>query len=472
MSSRGTAAGGSSVDEAFELIARGLDLLTSTSGGPWWQLSSEELGSAVVRLHGVESRVGFAQIGAVGEAISRGLPAEAGAKDGAGWLRGLVPITPGQAWARAGLAEALHAPGELAPVRDQLAAGAISPGHAGVLVRTIDALTHQAEPVDPVTRGEVQDLLFQTATHLGPAQLGKAGQRARRRLDPHAAERLAKDEDAQFETRNAYTLTERSGVVLVHGLLPGPEGAFFQTVIDTLSAPHPAADSTPDARSKGQRTADAMCAMAELTLAARTGTPGALPTRAGSPIRCHLTADLATMRADLTRHGGQAGTPLALIETGEPGGLEVSPLTAQTMACDAETIPMLLDGDGRVLDVGTTTYPFPPRIRRAIEQRDQHCTFPRCNAPPTWCHAHHLTPHSRGGPTAEANGALLCGRHHRHVHAHAWTGTIKDGHVNWRTRGPDDPEPLTNAHLEHYEHQLRKLTQRWLTRRPPLDDTG
>ena len=79
-------------------------------------------------MHEIESRVAFAQIGVVGEAIARGLPAEAGAKDGAGWLRGLVPITPGQAWARAGLAEALHQPGELTPVRDHLAAGAISPG--------------------------------------------------------------------------------------------------------------------------------------------------------------------------------------------------------------------------------------------------------------------------------------------------------------------------------------------------------
>ena len=64
-------------------------------------------------MHAVESRIAFAQIGVVGEAVSRGLPAEAGAEDGADWLRGLVPITPGQAFARASLAEALRQPGEL-----------------------------------------------------------------------------------------------------------------------------------------------------------------------------------------------------------------------------------------------------------------------------------------------------------------------------------------------------------------------
>jgi Domain of unknown function (DUF222) len=470
MSSRGTAGNGSSVDDAFDLITRGLDLLTA---GPWWQLSGADLAAAVVQLHAVESRVAFAQIDAVGEAISRGLPAESGAKDGAGWLRGLVPVTPGQAWARAGLAEGLHTPGELTPVRDQLAAGVISPGHAGVVVRTLDALEHQPEPVDATTRGEVQELLLDTATRVDAAQLGKAGQRARHRLDPHATERLAKDEDAQQEASNAYLVEEASGMVLVHALLPRIGAAIFRTALDPLCAPRPAADGTPDARTKGRRTADAMVQLAELALAARPGQPGSLPTRGGSPIRCHLTTDLATMRADLTRRGGQAGAPLALIENGEPGGLEVSPLTTQTLACDAEIIPMLLDDDGRVLDVGTTIYPFPPRIRRAIEQRDRHCTYPSCTAPPSWCHAHHLIPHLRGGPTAEANGALLCGRHHRYVHAHGWIGTIDDGHVLWRTRGPDDPDPLTNAHLERYERELRQLAQRWLTRRGRiLDDTG
>jgi hypothetical protein len=302
-----------------------------------------------------------------------------------------------------------------------------------------------------------------------PAQLGRAGQRARHRLDPHAAERLAKDEDAQHEARDGYVVTERSGMVLVHGLLPPAEGAIFRTVVDCLSAPHPAHDGTPDSRSKGKRVADAMTTMAGLVITARQGQPGSLPTRGGSPIRCQLTADLATMRADLAHRGGQAGVVPATLDNGDPGGLDVSPLAAQTLACDAEIIPMLVDDDGRVLDVGTTTYPFPPRIRRAIEHRDRHCTFPGCGALPSWCDAHHLI-RFPDGPTAEANGALLCGRHHRYVHAHAWVGSIEDGHVVWRARAPGDPN--TNAHLEVFERQLRELARRWLSRREAFNDTG
>ena len=45
-------------------------------------------------------------------------------------------------------------------------------------------------------------------------------------------------------------------------------------------------------------------------------------------------------------------------------------MTARLMACDAEIVPLLTDESGRPLDVGTTIYPFPRRIRHAIEHRD------------------------------------------------------------------------------------------------------
>src|SRR4029079_19272860 len=121
---------------------------------------------------------------------------------------------------------------------------------------------------------------------------------------------------------------------------------------------------------------------------------------------------------------GLAGLVPPLVSTGEPGGWEISPLTLDVLSCEAGVVPVLTDSFGRALDVGDTQYPFPPRIRRAIEVRDLHCTFPGCSAKPAWCHVHHLVAFGRGGPTSEGNGALLCGRHHRYVHAHGWTGTI------------------------------------------------
>jgi hypothetical protein len=166
------------------------------------------------------------------------------------------------------------------------------------------------------------------------------------------------------------------------------------------------------------------------------------------------------------------------LDTGEAGGWELSPLTTQVLSCGAEVVPILLDdATGRPLDVGETMYPFPPKIRRAIEARDQHCTFGSCSAKPSWCHTHHLVPFLRHGPTSETNGALVCGWHHRFVHAHGWVGRIVDGHVVWRPPNPlddgDDTEGF-NAHIQQFERALRDLAVRWLVRtgRVRPNDTG
>lgn len=212
--------------------------------------------------------------------------------------------------------------------------------------------------------------------------------------------------------------------------------------------------------------------MARLALAALPGQPGALPTRHGSPVRLVATADLATLTANLTKRPGLAAVPPAVVETGQPGGRDISAMTVQVLACDADIVPTLTDAKGRALDVGTTIYAFPPKIRQAIEHRDRHCTYPGCTAPAPWCHGHHLHAFARGGPTSEANGTLLCGRHHRYIHAKGWTGHLADGHVVWRPPQPGDPPQPANAHTQAIEHALTQLAARWLARNPELHDTG
>jgi hypothetical protein len=73
-----------------------------------------------------------------------------------------------------------------------------------------------------------------------------------------------------------------------------------------------------------------------------------------------------------------------------------------------------------------------------------------------------------GGPTAEANGTLLCGRHHRLVHSAGWTGALVDGHVRWQPPTPGAPPAEPNDHTRQIETRLRHLAHRWLTRNPHL----
>ena len=76
--------------------------------------------------------------------------------------------------------------------------------------------------------------------------------------------------------------------------------------------------------------------------------------------------------------------------------------------------------------------------------RDEHCRFPGCDRPATWCDGHHIHWFSRGGPTRIDNLVLLCRRHHKRLHQPGWHAkllpdatfevTNPDGHV--RTSHP------------------------------------
>ncbi len=63
----------------------------------------------------------------------------------------------------------------------------------------------------------------------------------------------------------------------------------------------------------------------------------------------------------------------------------------------------------------------------ALVARDQHCRWPGCTIRATWCDAHHITEWLDGGPTSEANCALLCAYHHSVSHLPGWSLT-GDGH--------------------------------------------
>ena len=86
--------------------------------------------------------------------------------------------------------------------------------------------------------------------------------------------------------------------------------------------------------------------------------------------------------------------------------------TIRKIACDADIIPVVLGGEGQVLDIGRASRIFPPHIRKAITARDRGCAFPQCTIPAPWCEAHHITYWSRGGTTGTGNGTLLCSHHH------------------------------------------------------------
>ena len=135
------------------------------------------------------------------------------------------------------------------------------------------------------------------------------------------------------------------------------------------------------------------------------------------------------------------------------------------LACGADLVPVLIDDLGDPLDVGRTHRYHTPRQRTALIERDRHCTWDACTAPASWCDAHHLTPWDAGGHTTVHDGALLCDRHHHHVHATGATGRVVNGQVIWTPRDhpPGDELPLPPPDPQRWRrHYLQRLTRQWL----------
>ena len=180
----------------------------------------------------------------------------------------------------------------------------MSVNHAWGIARTVKVLQAQDEDRVPVKyRREAQELLVDTASRVDAAQFGTCTARLRRTFDPDAAHRLARDEDAQEAAQEAYLIQESSGMWHLDARLSATAGAGLMAALDPLAAPEPARDGTPDPRPFRRRLADALRRLAELSMAARAGTPGALPTRGGAPTRLQLTADLPSVLADLRSKG-------------------------------------------------------------------------------------------------------------------------------------------------------------------------
>ena len=56
---------------------------------------------------------------------------------------------------------------------------------------------------------------------------------------------------------------------------------------------------------------------------------------------------------------------------------------------------------------------FTGATRRAIELRDQVCAHEFCEARAEQCQIDHIVPYSKGGPTTQENGQVLCAFHNR-----------------------------------------------------------
>lgn len=135
--------------------------------------------------------------------------------------------------------------------------------------------------------------------------------------------------------------------------------------------------------------------------------------------------------------GGRRAGTLCETDSGVPIPIE----TARRLACEAEIIPVVLDGAGVVLDEGRSKRLATAEQRFAIEAMHATCSHPDCTVTIDDCRIHHVRPWERGGRTDLADLAPVCETHHHLVHEGGWTLTMSpdriatwtrpDGQVHW-----------------------------------------
>lgn len=419
-------------------------------GAPWWRAGDAEVAACVVDVERAVSRLDAGRLRLLTEADQRAVGQRTGALSTAEWLAEETNTRRGGASARVGLARALN--GDLAVTGAALAAAALSVDHAGVVHRVMGALP---SAVDAQTRGRAEEFLVEQAGVLDPDQLARVGRVLRARLAEDAGERADVEEGKAIESEALTLVVDDDGRWHLHGVLAPESGARLAAALDPLTAPAPAREGVRDRSPARQRRAQALVHLADTWLsgASEAGCPTVgEPTSVTVPgsARAHLSVTIAL--SDVLAPRAPGASP-AILEGGHP----ISPATLAALACDGLVTPVLVDAERRPLDVGRSVYAFPARIRHAITMRDKGCTYPGCHRPPGWTQVHHLQSYASGGATSEANGALLCGYHHRIVHARVWRGHVAGTAVVW------DPPERGNPHSPPppWAPSMDRLIDRW-----------
>lgn len=330
------------------------------------------------------------------------------------WLRALDPgLSAAAARALVRVAAAVTIP-RWAKLRTLVSTQRVSVANAAQVVEFAERAAPVADPAD--LDAAVTDLTDQAPT-LREEELRVLVRQHAEQLRP------PKDDDALEEGRRQarglwFTPPNPAGMVTLRGLLDPEAAAVLKSAVDPLSAPCPTRDGhghlvEPDPRSPARRRADALLEVLARGVAAADGVP------ATDKAKVVVLIDHDT----LTGQVRGTGTTLS--------GDVLTAGVVRRLACDAGIIPVVLGGHSEPLDVGRERRLVTKGLRLALTARDRGCSYPGCTIPPQWTDAHHVTHWAHGGTTSLTTTALLCRRHHTHVHRHDLTATVTPTGVTW-----------------------------------------
>jgi hypothetical protein len=361
------------------------------------------------RLSRTRNRVAEVELRVLAQADRQSVGDDVGATNTPTWFAHVTGQRAPSARSAAVLAEELDT--GHAPTREALGAGRINLEQARVIAHALGEL--------PADLGS--ELLADAEAHLvgladldgdvrlDPKTLRIAGCKILEVVAPDVAEaheaKALDDEERRAATTASFTMrTDGQGSVVGRFKVPELHGAILAKHLNAIAAP------------RRQRSIGA---------SSPASGPVARPLRLGHAFMEYLqTRDAAC--DGFPKAGGVAATVVvtmtmesllgadraATLDTSE----RISASEARRLACEAGIIPAVVSGSSQVLDLGRRTRFHTEPQRIAMMVRDGGCAAEGCDWPPGMCHAHHLTPWSRGGRTSVEDGVLLCPRHHTLAH--------------------------------------------------------
>ena len=343
-------------------------------------------------------------------AVSADVADAHGARDAAAWLSHETHADGGDARRDLRLAAALD---RWRVVDDALAQALLTTQQAHVVVQALEALP-RAVGDDVLAKAEAW--LVDQARSFGPRELRVLGRKVLDVVAPEVGEdeerKAVEAEESRARERVRLTSHRVGDGTTILRIRTGDAAADrFMTYLHAYTSP---------AHDRATRTSEP--------------DPAPYAVRLGRAFES-LLEDVDPRRMPL--HGGRATSVVVLVDEEKlRAGVGVATTTngqtlsidqVRRLACKAGILPVVLSGQGEVLDVGRRRRLYTHAQRVALAVRDRGCRAVGCDLPAAMCEAHHLDEWVKGGRTDLHRGILLCTFHHHRVHdpAFRWVLTAQ-----------------------------------------------
>jgi hypothetical protein len=384
-----------------------------------WTLTDPEVRELVQATFRARAGLEELAVRLAGAVTDRGLAREDGCTSTTAWLAQVTGIAKGEAAKIVALSRTVD--GDVEATRAAWSRGRITTEQAKVVAEAITALPDWFGAEE---RGDAEQVMLDHCSQLTLDDLKRLGNHIIEVVDPDGAEQiigeqLQAQEQRAFDGTHLRLLDRGDGTTHIKGQVPTAQAGMLRTALEAFASPR--RQSLAEARGPHGQAAEGhpnpaqRLGRAFLELIEHLPT-SKLPHAGGLAAIVTVETTLDALRTGLGKAGVTCGT-------------EISAAQARRLACNAQLLPMVMDGDSKILDLTPAKRLHDRYQRHAIGRRDGGCCWKGCDRPPAWCEVHHPEPFAEGGPTTIDNGALFCFTHHHLLHDADWTAHRADDNV-------------------------------------------